>query len=119
MGGLENQTTLTISVNNSPPNVTITSPVDGTLYPLTQEMIYPLRATVTDNEHSAGQLSYKWQTTLHHDNHTHPEPIVTSPEATTHVSPLGCDGETYSVVVSLTVTDAAGLSTTTTSTLSY
>ena len=32
--GLQNQTTLIISVNNSPPNVTITSPLDGTLYPI-------------------------------------------------------------------------------------
>ena len=32
-GGLSAQTTLNVSVNNTPPNVTITSPVDGSLYP--------------------------------------------------------------------------------------
>ena len=116
--GLQDQTTMIISVNNSPPNVTITSPLDGTLYPLTGETIYPLRAEVTDLEHSAGELSYKWQTTLHHEQHSHPEPVDTSPETTTNISPLGCDGETYFVTISLTVTDAAGLSTTKTVTLS-
>ncbi len=116
--GLQNQTTLIISVNNSPPNVTITSPLDGTLYPMTGETIYPLRATVTDLEHSANELSYKWQTTLHHEHHLHPEPVDTSPETTTNISPVGCGDETYFFTVSLTVTDGAGLSTTKTVTLS-
>ena len=55
---------------------------------------------------------------MHHQSHSHPEPVDTSPETTTSVSPLGCDGETYFVTISLTVTDAAGLSTTKTVTLS-
>ena len=48
--GLQNQTTLDISVNNTPPNVDITSPLNGTLYPLTGETVYPLRAGVNDLE---------------------------------------------------------------------
>jgi hypothetical protein len=84
---------------------------------LTGETIYPLRASVTDAEHSASQLSYKWQTTLFHEQHSHPEPVDTLPETTTRISPLGCDGETYFVTITLTVTDAAGLSTTKTVTL--
>ena len=116
-GGLQAQTTMIISVNNTAPNVTITSPLDGTLYPLTGETIYPLRATVTDLEHSASQLSYKWQTTLHHEQHSHPEPVDTSPETTTQRLAPGVRGETYFVTISLTVTDAAGLSTTKTVTL--
>ncbi len=56
--GLQNQTTLIISVNNSPPNVNITSPLDGTLYPMTGETIYPLRAKVTDGR------AQRWRTKL-------------------------------------------------------
>jgi glucose/arabinose dehydrogenase len=110
--GVENQTTLNISVNNTPPQVQITSPVDGELYPITGETVYPLRATVTDAQHSGAQLNYQWQTILHHNTHQHPEPVVTLPETTTTISPLGCDGETYSYVIRLIVTDAVGASTT-------
>src|SRR5204862_8332499 len=53
-----------------------------------------------------------WQTILHHNNHTHPEPVDTNCATTTVLSPLGCNGETYFYRVVLTVTDAAGLSTT-------
>ncbi|MEJ1241371.1 putative Ig domain-containing protein [Chryseolinea sp. T2] len=106
------ETTINVSVNNKPPNVTITSPADGTLYPMTGETIYQLQADVTDDEHSAAQLSYAWQTILHHNQHEHPDPIDTSPSTTTHISPLGCDGQTYYTRIVLTVTDAAGASTT-------
>ncbi|TGE25108.1 PKD domain-containing protein [Hymenobacter aquaticus] len=110
--GLTNQTTLVISVNNTPPQVTITSPAVGTRYPMTGNTTYNLRATVTDPEHSAAQLSYQWQTILHHAQHQHPDPVDTSVETTTTIAPYGCGSETYYYVVQLTVTDAAGLATT-------
>ncbi|MDF7811563.1 malectin domain-containing carbohydrate-binding protein [Hymenobacter sp. YC55] len=106
------QTSLAISANNTPPQVNILSPAAGTKYPLTGQTTYTLEAAVTDQEHSSGQLSYQWQTVLHHDDHQHPEPISTSPRATTTISPLGCGTEVYYYTVSLTVTDAGGLSTT-------
>mgnify|MGYP005811766011 CR=1 FL=1 len=106
------ETTLIVSVNNTPPRVTITSPADNTLYPMTAETVYNLSANVQDDEHSAAQLSYAWLTILHHNEHEHPDPIDTSPSTTVHVAPLGCDGQTYYVRVILTVTDAAGASTT-------
>ncbi|QHT65828.1 PKD domain-containing protein [Rhodocytophaga rosea] len=106
------QTTLVISVNNTPPVVTITSPVNNTLYPVTQESTYNLRATVTDAEHTATQLKYEWQTTLYHEDHMHPEPIDTKVQTTTTIDPLGCDGQSYFYLIALKVTDGAGLSTT-------
>ncbi|OUJ71422.1 PKD domain-containing protein [Hymenobacter crusticola] len=106
------QATLVISANNTPPQVTITSPAPGTKYPLTAQTIYDLRANVTDQEHGAAQLSYQWQTILHHDNHEHPEPVVSSVEAKATISPLGCGTETYYYRILLTVTDALGLATT-------
>ena len=110
--GNPNATSLLVSLNNPPPQVNITSPTDNTLYPMTGETIYNLRATVTDQEHSASLLSYQWQTTLHHESHKHPEPLITTPEATTTISPIGCGEENYYYTITLKVTDAAGLATT-------
>ncbi|HMG88446.1 MAG TPA: PQQ-dependent sugar dehydrogenase, partial [Chryseolinea sp.] len=110
--GASDQTTLSISLNNTPPKVTIDSPVDGTLYPLNQETTYLLQATVTDDEHALNQLTFEWQTFLHHNNHSHPNPKVTSPSSSLTVDPLGCDGQIYYYRIVLKVTDAAGASTT-------
>jgi hypothetical protein len=110
--GATDVTSLVISINNTPPDVEITSPSDGTLYPITGETIYQLRATVTDDEHSASQLTYRWQTTMHHESHQHPEPPDNQPETSANIAPVGCDGENYFYSITLTVTDAAGASTT-------
>ena len=67
---------------------------------------------VTDAEHSAGELTYAWQTALHHDNHSHPESPDNNPVTTTTLSPVGCNGVVYWYRITLNVTDAAGLSTT-------
>ena len=48
--------TLVISVNNTPPAVTITSPPIGTKYPMTADTTFSLTAFVTDSEHADGQL---------------------------------------------------------------
>lgn len=107
--GLTSQTSLVISPNNTPPRVSIISPANNSFYPITSQTTYTLKASVTDTEHSSTQLVYQWQTTLHHDDHTHPEPIDTRREATTTLDPAGCDGDTYFYTISLTVTDAGGL----------
>jgi glucose/arabinose dehydrogenase len=104
-------TNLTISVNNTPPAVAITSPAAGTLYSMTSDTIYNLTATVSDAEHTDNQLLYQWQTVLHHNNHLHPDPVDTNHVTTTLVSPIGCDGNLYFYRISLTVIDPAGLST--------
>ncbi|MES2730700.1 MAG: PA14 domain-containing protein [Bacteroidota bacterium] len=110
--GATSVATLAISVNNTPPTVHITSPINNTLYPLASPTMHNLTAQVTDNEQSSSGLSYQWQTILHHNNHEHPEPYDNSITTTTEISPLGCDGETYYYRIVLTVTDAAGLSAT-------
>jgi glucose/arabinose dehydrogenase len=110
--GASNQTTLVISINNTPPQVEITSPVDNSNYPITQETTYTLIANVSDTEHSAAQLTYRWQTILHHADHEHPSPPVSAIQPTATISPLGCDGQEYFYRITLTVTDEAGGSTT-------
>ena len=95
----------------------ITSPPDGTLYPLDAPITVPLLATFNDDEHGAGQLSCAWQTTLHHNNHAHSEPSDASCVSSAQISPVGCDGNVYFYTVSLTVSDPLGLAATDTVTL--
>ena len=111
-GGATNAATMVISPNNTPPAVTITSPIDGSLYPITGDTLYPLTALVSDTEHSLAELSPAWQVILHHNTHTHPNPVDTNWTSTAVTSPLGCGTETYYYRIIFTVTDAAGLSTT-------
>ena len=101
---------LIISANNTPPSVYITSPVNNTLYQVGTDTTYTLQATVTDAEHTPGQLSYVWQTTLRHNNHLHPQPLDTNRISSDVISRIGCNGDDYSWFIRLTVTDAAGLS---------
>ncbi len=103
-------TSLLISVNNTPPSVAITSPVNGAKYPMTGDTLYNLTAAVSDAEFSDGQLQYAWQTILRHNNHEHDEPIDSNHTTTTVISPVGCDGNLYFYRIVLTVTDPAGLS---------
>ncbi|WP_165370588.1 PQQ-dependent sugar dehydrogenase, partial [Hymenobacter persicinus] len=56
--GSTNQTSLTVSVNNTPPQVTIVSPAVGTRYPMSGNSTYNLQATVTDSEQTSAGLSY-------------------------------------------------------------
>lgn len=72
----------------------------------------PLTATISDAEQPGGPLTCAWQTSLHHNTHSHPEPIDTSCSSTAVVEPIGCDGNTYFTRMVLTVTDPLGLPTT-------
>ncbi|MEJ8800596.1 PQQ-dependent sugar dehydrogenase [Pontibacter sp. H249] len=110
--GLSSTARITVSVNNTPPVVNITSPAEGTKYPLSDKTVYQLRAHVTDTEHNADQLTYEWQTVLHHNTHVHPEPIDNNKETSATITPIGCDSEIYFYRINLKVTDAGGLSAT-------
>ena len=111
--GQSTSTQLIVSVNNTPPVVNITSIPSPAYYPLGVDTTWQLQASVNDLEHSAAQLTYAWRTTLHHNTHSHPEPIDANPSTSTVISGVGCEGnETFYYIVTLTVTDAGGLSTT-------
>jgi hypothetical protein len=100
-----------VSINNTPPVVSITSPVKNSLYRLGPDSLYTCQATVTDAEHNPSQLKYAWQTFLRHNNHEHPEGIDTNRVTQALVSRIGCNGDDYYWLFKLTVTDAAGLAT--------
>ncbi len=112
--GATNTITTTVSVNNTPPVVAITSFNNGAFYPVGIDTTYTLAAAVSDAEHTPAQLTYAWRTVLHHNTHTHPEPIDANPLTSTVISGVGCNGESFSYEIRLTVTDAGGLSTTVT-----
>lgn len=109
-GGKQATNQLNISVNNTPPVVSITSPTNGTRYSVAMQTVVPLSANVLDSEHSQATLRCAWQTILHHNSHTHSEPIDTNCVTSTLLSPTPCDLDTYHYRVVLTVTDPAGLS---------
>ncbi|MFD1188257.1 PQQ-dependent sugar dehydrogenase [Pontibacter rugosus] len=108
--GLSSTKSLTITLNNTPPVVEITSPAEGTKYPFVGLPKYNLRAKVTDNEDADAKLKYEWQLVMHHNTHVHPEPVDTKHETEVTIQPIGCDGETYFYRVHLKVTDTGGLS---------
>lgn len=101
-----------VSLNNTPPQVAISSFDDGDLYPLEFTSLLRLAAEVTDAEHPDETLMYEWRTFLHHNDHFHPDPVIF--ERTGHflISPLGCGEEIYFYRIELTVTDPERLSTT-------
>ncbi|MBI5362214.1 MAG: hypothetical protein HZA53_03480, partial [Planctomycetes bacterium] len=100
-----------VSLDNTPPQVAITSPLHGSAYGTLTPTVVPLTASVSDAEHAPAQLVCAWQTILHHDDHVHAEPVDASCSSTTQFEPLGCDGNSYFYEVRLVVTDAAGLAT--------
>ncbi|MEN9674739.1 MAG: hypothetical protein RIS76_635, partial [Verrucomicrobiota bacterium] len=63
--------TWTVSVNNTPPQVAIANPVNGSKYSMNGETIQELSAIVTDTESPDEQLHYEWRVYLHHNNHEH------------------------------------------------
>ncbi|MEO8069500.1 MAG: PKD domain-containing protein [Flavobacteriales bacterium] len=107
-----NTATLIVSVNNTPPVVSITSFPDGHFYPLGVDTIYACAGTATDPEPNSLPLTHQWQTIFHHNNHVHPESPVTAVTTSTVISGLGCYTDDYWYEVKYTVTDVQGLSTT-------
>lgn len=101
---------LIVSVNNTPPIVNITSPIKNSFYTIGPDTAYACTADVSDFEQGPSQLFYEWQTFLIHNNHNHPGPVDNNTTTSTMISRIGCNGDTYSWKIKLTVTDAAGLS---------
>lgn len=99
-----------ISINNSPPQVKITSIVDGQLYNMTGVSIYDLEAHVEDLEHKDSELDYRWVWSLRHNTHSHPEPPIEDHISEIELWPIGCEDEVYFYGIELEVTDRVGLS---------
>ncbi|NOT33501.1 MAG: PKD domain-containing protein [Candidatus Eisenbacteria bacterium] len=96
---------------NTPPAVSIVSPLPGEFYvegePLT------LNGIATDGQQEPGSLPYEWSVNLHHNNHVHPNTVVLSGPTTGFTPENHDDGTGVWLQLKLSVTDAEGLSDTT------
>lgn len=107
--GLASSETVLISINNTPPEVNITSFEDEQTYSVNGVTFLDLEAIVNDKEHNSIDLDYAWDIYLGHNTHEHGEPSITTPIAEARLLPAGCDGELYYYRIELTVTDPLGL----------
>jgi len=108
IGQTHSQTKL-ISVNNTPPEVDITSISNGDLYNMTGISEIDLSANVVDQEHAQDELKYNWILSLHHNTHDHPEPAIHDVEAVVKLIPAGCSEEVFYYGIELMVEDEEGL----------
>lgn len=99
----------TISVDNTPPQIDISSVENGSEYSMNGITAVPLVAEVTDAEQQASELEYAWQVFLHHNTHNHPEAVDENRETETYLYPEGCGDEAFWYRISLTVRDNGGL----------
>ncbi|MBK9014114.1 MAG: PQQ-dependent sugar dehydrogenase [Saprospiraceae bacterium] len=104
------QTSLNISLNNSTPDIVATS-IDAvnTFNPSATTPV-SLSATITDANHSAGQLSYQWEVILFHNAHSHPVQSFTTATANVNLTPVECYNASYWYRVKLKVSDPTGAS---------
>jgi PKD repeat protein len=105
------QTTLLVSLENTPPSVTITDPLDGASFSHTTVTVVTLDAAISDAEDPTPALACEWIVYLHHDDHFHPEPADFNCTTSAVLTPVGCDGHLYYYRAQLKVTDTHGLST--------
>ncbi|HTO55601.1 MAG TPA: PQQ-dependent sugar dehydrogenase [Myxococcota bacterium] len=110
-GGLSAGAQVNVAVNDTPPQVTITSPQSQSMYPMTGNTQYALTASLNDAEQGAGNLTCQWQVTLHRNGQLEPMPIDAHCSTTATIQPIGCDGSAYYYTFALTVFDSFGLAT--------
>ena len=108
---LTNTVTTIVSVNNTPPTITSLSIDDMDFFANVGQTPLSVSAAVNDLEHSGSQLTYQWDVALYHNTHNHPEIPVYTTSINTVLENVPCDGNLYFYKIVLTVTDAAGLST--------
>jgi PKD domain len=108
--GATDGASLFVSLDNTPPQVHIQTPVNGQTYPSLVASIVKLRATKTDTE-QPGALSCTWDVILHHNDHEHPEPPIDDCLAEAVLQPHGASGEIHWYEIRFTATDPLGLAT--------
>ncbi len=103
--------TVTLSLNNTPPEVTVNTPIVGQSFTIAGVTDIALDATVSDLEHD-GQLTCLWEVELVHDNHSHPEPLVHDCVGVATIAPHQLDpDDVHYYELTLRVTDPLGLET--------
>jgi len=108
--GLESKDSILISLNNTPPAVSITNIDDNYRYAVDGLTFLDMEAEVSDNEHPNDELTYAWQMFLGHNTHEHPEAIITDKNPRLQLLPTSCGLEDFYYRIDLTITDPQGLS---------
>src|SRR5262249_11844606 len=95
---------------DTPPHLLIHSPHTGDIYSTVGPTPVDCLATLKDEETGAESLQCTWQVILHHDNHTHPQPLLEGCTPSTFLLAEGpCNGDLFFQEVACTVTDPTGL----------
>jgi hypothetical protein len=103
-------TELAIVVNDTPPRVSISSPVSGGVFPVGVPFTtVPLVAVVEDSEQPVEALSCAWETRLRHNSHQHPEAPQQGCVQSSTVTPVSCSDETYYYEFVVQASDGIGL----------
>ena len=100
---------LLVSLNNTPPEIDISSIEDDELYPMDRNTTWDLVADVSDNEHEASELTYQWTLNLHHNTHFHEIATQDQEQSEFVIRPLGCGVEEYWYEIIVDCQDPAGL----------
>ncbi|MEQ1860005.1 MAG: PKD domain-containing protein [Chthoniobacteraceae bacterium] len=102
--GATSTAAVAVFANHAPPVVVVTSPINGTKYPVGAAATYPLNATITPQP--GHPVTSTWQTILHHDNHAHLDAPIAGPNASLTT---GGEGAGFYYENVLTVIDDLGL----------
>ncbi|MFZ6051351.1 PQQ-dependent sugar dehydrogenase [Halocola ammonii] len=108
----KDSTSVSISLNNSPPGVDIAPFNEGEFYPLDHPSSIPLTAWVSDSEESESDLNPTWTGNLHHNTHYHIDITHDLFSTVYNLSTVGCHGPTYYYRIQIDVEDNYGLATT-------
>jgi glucose/arabinose dehydrogenase len=100
-----------ISINNTPPVIHSTSIDTINCFSNTSPLLLNLDAQITDNEHSSSEMTYRWSIILHHEEHSHLQTVINTLQGQAVLDLVPNDGQTYYYEVTLSVKDAANLST--------
>ena len=87
---LTSQAFVSISVNNTPPAVSITAPVNDGLYSVVEPTQISLTSQISDLE-SPTNLLCSWQLVMHHNTHTNTSPALTDCNTSASLTTVGCD----------------------------
>jgi hypothetical protein len=103
-------TQVLVSINNTPPVPTISSPKNGRTFSNAVPTLIDLVATAFDAEHQPSEVQCEWRVILHHDNHVHPDDPIPACTGQALLLPHGLDGDAIYYELAFTATDAVGLS---------
>lgn len=96
-----------LPVINTPPTAIIDAPLDNAFFVENQPV--NLMGNASDAQQTASQMSYHWDVTFHHNNHTHPGLLVSDLRNDVFTPENHEDGTGTWAEVKLVVTDGGGL----------